>query len=231
MRNQQSADGSWTAYRSDLSSACPSIDPLTFTGPDTNSTTLGAIGLAAAGDPADPTTISWLAAHRATDGGWAYLPTDGAPSDPNSTALVISALDATGSDADEGVETSARTVLTRFQFGCDASNSDRGALWFPPFAEEDGYVASSLATAQALIAMAGVDLADVGPTGPRAVSLDCDGATATTTTTAPSTTIPATPTTDPTQTTTATGDAVLGTSTVQATAATPQSTTQVPYTG
>src|SRR5207253_6785224 len=47
LEDQQCDDGSWTAFRSDTAKPCPAIDAHAFTGPDTNSTALAALGLQA----------------------------------------------------------------------------------------------------------------------------------------------------------------------------------------
>ena len=203
-----------------------------FTGPDTNSTALALIGLAAAPAEVSEADATWLLSRRAADGGWAYLPAEGASSDPNSTALVVSALDALGVAAAPVEGRSPRELLTRFQFGCDAPAADRGALWFPPFVEEDGYVPSALATAQGLPALAGVNLARIaGADGSDrvAATLNCDEPSTTTTTTTPQTTTTTSVTTPPA--TTAVVTQVQGASAAQAGAATPQATSTVSYTG
>lgn len=231
---QRCDDGSFTAYRADVSVACPAIDPATFTGPDTNSTALALAGLAAAGQTTNDATVAWITSHLGGDGGWAYLPSPGATADPNSSALVISGLDAAGVDVDALATPSPRSTLMRFQFGCDSLDADRGAFWFPPFVEEDGYYATALATSQALIALAEVDLS--GTAAPPVTESAVNCGTAPTTTafpeidiidavsiTAPSTTAaPATP------------NQVLGTATVRTTtaaAATPRATAGVSYVG
>ena len=48
LRGQQCADGSWMPFRDDLTEPC-AFDPVTFSGPDTNSAALASLGLAAVG--------------------------------------------------------------------------------------------------------------------------------------------------------------------------------------
>ena len=126
--DQQCADGSWMPFRSDLSEPC-AFDPVTFAGPDTNSTSMAAIGLAAVDATARVEVDSWLWSVRNPDGGWSYDAGIGSATDPNSTGLVIAALRVLGSPPD----TAAVNALIGFQFDHNAPQSDQGAFWYPPF--------------------------------------------------------------------------------------------------
>lgn len=180
--DQQCDDGGWTAFRADTSTACPAVDPVNFTGEDTNSTALAVIGLAAHDAvPATPDPAAFLDSVRADDGGWSYLADPDGASDANSTGLVVQALlaDAGGTPDAEGIE-----VLRALQIGCDAPAEDRGALAFQ--ADQDGSLTpNALATIQALPALA----AAFFPLAPRTLAAlpaapNCEPAPATTTTTA-----------------------------------------------
>lgn len=146
-----SAIGAWMAYRADTSVPCPAPDPDTFSGPDTNQTALAVQALEAwevnvANDPA-----GFFEDAQTADGGFAYYP--GQDSDPNSTALVIQALVALGSNPQTEWDVAGGDPLTSllsWQLGCDADAADRGAF-ASPFS--DGFP-DLLATEQAVPAAA-----------------------------------------------------------------------------
>ncbi len=93
LETQQCADGSFTAFRADTAVACPAVDPNTFSGPDTNSTALAVLGLAAQGDSAAASKgAAALDAVRNGGGGWGFLSRADQPSDANSTGVVLIAL-------------------------------------------------------------------------------------------------------------------------------------------
>ena len=181
--DQQCDDGGWTAFRADTSTACPPVDPVNFTGEDTNSTALAMIGLAAHDAvPTSPDPTAFLQSIRADDGGWSYLADPDGASDANSTGLVIQALlaDAGGGMPDaQGIE-----VLRALQIGCDAPAEDRGAIAFQ--ADPDGSLTpNALSTIQVLPALA----AAFFPLSPRTLgplpgAPNCDPAPPATTTTA-----------------------------------------------
>ena len=180
--DQQCDGGGWTSFRSDTSTACPDVDPATFSGPDTNSTALALLGLAAHDAvPDSPDPAAFLDSVRTDDGGWSYLADPDGDSDANSTGLVVQALlaDAGGGEPDaEGIQ-----VLRDVQVGCEAPAEDRGALAFQP--EGDGTLTpNTLATVQALPALAAAffPLAE-GDLGALPAAPNCDPAPATTTTT------------------------------------------------
>ena len=88
--NAQDSDGGWDYL--DVAG-----DP---SGSDTNSTSMVLMALDAAGDHAcDATAVAWLATQQEADGGFQYQPGPySLGSDPDSTALVVQAIVATGGD-------------------------------------------------------------------------------------------------------------------------------------
>jgi hypothetical protein len=126
--NQQCANGLWTAYRPDVSVACPAANPNTFVGPDTNSTAMAVQGLAAFGVHWNQLkTLVSLLHVQSSDGGFPDIAAAHQSSDPSSTALVIQAFLADNYDP-----TSAVPALASKQLGCAAPLADRGAYFFPP---------------------------------------------------------------------------------------------------
>ncbi len=157
LTRQQCANGLWTSYRASTTTKCPAADPVTFAGPDTNSTSMAVQGLAAYGrHPRRTTLISALNAVRTSAGGFPFLAAPGQPADPDSTALSIQTLLA--STAPVGA---AYSVLAGFQLGCADPAGDRGAFFYPGARSP-----SVLATVQAVPAAAGVTL----PLGPSQLS-------------------------------------------------------------
>ena len=145
--SQQCADGSWMPERTDLSTPC-AFNPVTFAGPDTNSTAMAVLGLHAVGATAAIEPTTWLASIRDADGGWSY---DGAPttgSDPDSTGLVMAAERALGDKPDAH----AIAALRSFQFDSSAAPADQGAFFYPPFSGPP--VANRLATNDAMTGLA-----------------------------------------------------------------------------
>ncbi|MFE6662492.1 prenyltransferase/squalene oxidase repeat-containing protein [Streptomyces sp. NPDC057697] len=84
---QQCADGAYAAYRADVSEPCDDKTVL-----DTNATAAATQALVEVGGHRDIVNngVRWLKSVQNEDGGWGY--TAGAPSDANSTSLVIGAL-------------------------------------------------------------------------------------------------------------------------------------------
>ena len=133
---QQCADGLWTSYRADTSTPCPAADPNTFSGPDTNSSSLAIQGLAAySSHPLKALVLKAFKRIQTSDGGFPFLAARRQSSDPNSTALSIQALLAEGVAAPltgyrpGGI--SPYATLAGFQLGCSDPVSDRGAFFFP----------------------------------------------------------------------------------------------------
>jgi len=147
---QQCASGTYQAFRADTSVACPAPDPATFSGPDSNSTALGALALQAVGKQTQATrAITALLAAQNADGGWGY--TLGATSDVNSTGLSLAAVKGVA------VAKTARTAVNRAtgylkgaQVACSAPADTRFGLPYQP-----GQPVNALASGQALIGIAG----------------------------------------------------------------------------
>lgn len=140
---QQCADGSFVAYRASTSAPCPAADPANYAGPDSNSTALAAMALAAAGQPRAAERASRaLVAGQNADGGWGY--TLGGASDANSTGLVLAALDRS-SDDEAAAE---RRGLRWLRASLGTCSRGSAGLPFQPGGAPDGY-----ASAQALLGM------------------------------------------------------------------------------
>ncbi len=148
LAGQQCSSGAFSSFRADTSVPCAAPDPDAFTGPDSNSTALAAIALKSAGRGAAASrAVSALRATQNADGGWGY--TLGGPSDVNSTALAVAALQAfpTTLQAD-GPIPRATTYLKKAQLPCTVAS--RGALPYQP-----GQAANALASVQGLLGWAG----------------------------------------------------------------------------
>lgn len=92
LKNAQDSDGGW-----DYLDIRNDPNPNDFASSDTNSTAMALMALAAAGDHSrDAGGLSWLKSQQGTDGGFPYQA--GSSSDPDSTALVVQAILATGGD-------------------------------------------------------------------------------------------------------------------------------------
>jgi hypothetical protein len=155
---QQCADGSFQAYRTDLSKPCSKPDPATYTGPDTNSTATALMALMALDDsrvglPA--TTVSkvvdaaqragnWLRSQQNADGGWPYY--GGGTSDANSTGLALSAILTQAPSYDIPAYRKASRFLGRLSGSCASG----GGLAYQPGSAVDGS-----ATAQGLVGLVG----------------------------------------------------------------------------
>ncbi len=141
--------------------SCPTANPNTFAGPDTNNSAMAIQGLASYQVfPRRAATLSSLHAIQSADGGFPYLAAAGQSSDPNSTALVIQALLSTGVSATAWRKGSAtpQSALASYQLGCQDTASDRGAFFYPGDRSPN-----LLATVQAVPAAAGVPLSAVQP--------------------------------------------------------------------
>jgi hypothetical protein len=137
LQDQQCSDGGWESYRSDLGTPCPAPDPGTFTGPDTNSTSLATEGLVAQGavDTTENHAITtFFESAQNTDGGFGLIGASSQSPDPDSTGEVIQALVALGQLTNPAFTQSGGTpptALETFQLGCSAKASHRGAYIFP----------------------------------------------------------------------------------------------------
>lgn len=168
LEKQQCSNGLWQAYRADTKTPCPASNAETYTGPDTNSTSLAVQGLAAYGDyPMETSTIEQFHQIQSADGGFAFVAASGQSSDPDSTALVIQALIAEGQDPASASWTvsgsNPYTALASYQLGCSAPAADRGAFYYPGSSDPN-----VIATVQAVAAAAG-DVLPV-PNGPISTS-------------------------------------------------------------
>jgi hypothetical protein len=147
-------NGAWMSYRprtdpSDPGSAlvpCTAFDDNTFTGIDTNSTSIASEAMVAAHRTPDFDALSWLARNENADGSFGFFV--GNDGDPDSDALAIQAIVAGGEDPTAGrwVKGSAdpMTSLLSFQLGCDQAAADQGAFTFPG----SGGATNALATEQ-----------------------------------------------------------------------------------
>ena len=133
----QCADGGWTTPDNTVN-GCNGL-PASFSGPDTNSTSLALQGLAAQGaltSGVSSKALAFLSNGQDADAGWSYFPntiaTPGA-TDPDSTALVIQALLALGASPtssafSKGAATPVSALLA-FQI---SSGAGAGGFYFPP---------------------------------------------------------------------------------------------------
>ncbi len=175
LAGQQCADGSFTAFRADPAKAC---DAKTMR--DTNQTGAAVQALAALGGRSDVVqkAMTWLKSVQNDDGGWSSMA--GAPSDANSTSVVIGALAAAGEKpasvtSKKGNKTPYDALLA-LQLGCDAKEGERGAFAFQP---KDGALApNAYATSAAALGALGkgfvVDPAGKDVTEP-VKPLTCEG--------------------------------------------------------
>ena len=179
LEGQQCADGSWTSFRPDTKLACPAVDPANFVGPDTNSTALAVLGLAAQGATTPAKNgVAALDAVRNAGGGWGFLARRDQATDADSTGVVLEALRTVNGTVDPR----GTKALLALQVGCTAAAADRGALAFQP-GDGGALTPNLLATVQAVPALAGVAMPVVAPPIAPGVPVPCT-ATATTTTTA-----------------------------------------------
>ena len=100
--NQQCPDGGFSSYKSTV--ACPAFDSVAFTGGrDSNATAMAVSALEWIGTPASiaaaTKAATYLRGVQQSDGGWELYPGSGLGTDPNSTGLVLLALDAAGLSA------------------------------------------------------------------------------------------------------------------------------------
>lgn len=178
----QCADGGFAAGLDD--------DPATCAGA-VDGTALAVQALLAAGRVGDADAIAaaldFLEAAQAPGGGLGTAA--GSAPNANSTGLAAQAL-AVGGRADAAA--SAQAYLVSLQAGCDADPTDRGAVAFDDAGVDDR---AARATAQAVLGLAGVGLADVSAAGATAAvpAHDCPAPTTTTAPPTTSTTAPPAP--------------------------------------
>lgn len=147
---QQCANGSYQSYRADTSVACTAPDPASFTGPDSNSTALGAMALQAVGKDAQATkAVAALLSTQNADGGWGY--TLGGTSDVNSTGLALAAVKGIAiTKASRAAVNRATGYIKAAQIACTAPVESRFGLPYQP-----GQPVNALASGQGLIGIAG----------------------------------------------------------------------------
>ena len=130
LTGQQCQGGGWTSYVT-ATNPCNGL-PANYAGPDTNSTALAVLGLAAQGaaSTARSAALGFLGTDQNSDGGWGYYPTN--TTDPNSTGLVMQAFAAQGVRASDlslvRAQGSPVSALLSFQVG---TGSGAGAFSFP----------------------------------------------------------------------------------------------------
>ncbi|HEY5833437.1 prenyltransferase/squalene oxidase repeat-containing protein [Streptomyces sp.] len=164
---QQCADGGFPSFRADTAKPCaPKAE-------DTNATGIAVQALAALGGhgPAVAKATGWLKGVQNPDGGWSYNP--GGASDPDSTAVVIGALKAAGTDPGGATSKTGHTpydALRGFQFGCAARPAERGAFGYPM----NGKLSvNAKATADAVRGARGAGFVVSAPTERQAAAPDC----------------------------------------------------------
>ena len=144
---QQCANGSYQAYRANVSEPCSAPDPEGFTGPDSNSTALAAMALKAAGRSAQSArALAALLAAQNADGGWGYIL--GGASDVNSTGLALAAV--TDEARAKAAAVRATGYLAKAQSPCSAPVASRFGLPYQP-----GGPVDALASGQGLIGLSG----------------------------------------------------------------------------
>jgi hypothetical protein len=154
---QQCQDGSFQAYRVDLTKPCDPVDAANYAGPDTNSTATAAMALMALDDrnavggtllgkvvDAASKATAWLRRQQNADGGWPW--TTGGPSDANSTGLSLAALLTQAPTYDFPAYRKASRYLGRQSASCSAGGG---------FAFQSGGPANASATAQGLTGLVG----------------------------------------------------------------------------
>lgn len=152
--DQQCAEGSFTAYRSDPAVPCAPWDPATFSGQDTNATAIGALALRALGrDGRADRAVAWLLRAQTRGGGWPWFV--GGQPDAISTGLVLTAL--AGVPGTKGARQAGERYLRRLAVGCSAPPAERFAMPFQP-----GFTPDPLSTSQSLLGLGrGLPVADL----------------------------------------------------------------------
>jgi hypothetical protein len=152
LKHQQCPNGMWVSYRAMTHRKCPPVNPQSFTGPDTNSTSLAVQGLSAYDrQPRRGRLLDRLHDIQSRDGGFPYLAKPGQASDPNSTAVTIQAIlavkAAPGSATWMTHDGGPYRALASYQLRCQAPKRDRGAFYFP--GSRDANVLATVPSVQA----------------------------------------------------------------------------------
>ena len=114
---QQCANGGFQAYRPDTAKACDVSDPVNYTGPDTNTTSLALTALSALKQSAGAkSAAAWLTKQQNKDGGWPWF--SGSPSDSSSTGLALAAVKALNSSASTSAIVKAGKYLISVKLSC-----------------------------------------------------------------------------------------------------------------
>ncbi len=147
--DQQCRNGSFQAYRPDPEATCDKSDPVSFTGPDTNSTATAAMALYATDDEQRAgAAIRWLRRVQNPDGGFPFV--KGGDADANSTGLSLAAIRAARpTAANTRVLARGEKFLSKLQLRCSAKRSMRGLLSF----QAEPETANDLATVQAALGL------------------------------------------------------------------------------
>ncbi|MFJ4919447.1 prenyltransferase/squalene oxidase repeat-containing protein [Streptomyces sp. NPDC088725] len=119
LKGQQCANGAFPSYRADPGTPCDAGTTL-----DSQATAAAVQALSTIGHqrPAMRKALNWLTSTQNTDGGWSRSP--GAPSDAQSTSLVIGALTAAGvrpSSVKSSAHQSPYDALAGFSIPCDVT--------------------------------------------------------------------------------------------------------------
>ncbi len=149
--DQQCADGSFQAYRTNLATPCGPSDPVKSTGPDTNSTAAAIAALMAIDDAgkAPAGTLSrivsaadtaglWLSKQQRADGGWPFYP--GGTSDANSTGLSLAAVMTQAPNFEVPAYVGANRFLGSLVTPC--TSADGGGLSYQKGSKPDGSASS-----------------------------------------------------------------------------------------
>ncbi|HET6861040.1 MAG TPA: prenyltransferase/squalene oxidase repeat-containing protein [Streptomyces sp.] len=129
LTGQQCDSGGFPAYRADATEPCNAKTMV-----DSNATAAAVQALKALGGQDDVVkkSVDWLKSTQNQDGGWSYSP--GAPTDSNSTSIVIGALAAAGEKPAEVRSQKGRSpydALVTFAIPCDAKEGG-GAFAYQP---------------------------------------------------------------------------------------------------
>jgi hypothetical protein len=142
---QQCSNGSFESYRENTTAECATSDPINYSGPDSNSTAMGAIALYLAGKTSEARkAVTWLNGIQNNDSGFPYYA--GGESDANSTGLSILALRTVQPQDRSARVPNAERFLGTLRLKCASG----GGLSF-----QKGQPANAMASAQALMGMVG----------------------------------------------------------------------------
>jgi hypothetical protein len=130
--DQQCADGGFSSFKT--TGPCPAFNPATFTGgTDSNATAMAAEALFAVGTPTAKAAAAKAAAYlksvQLPDGSWEFNPGQSGSGDPDSTGLVLLALNAAGlTPTHAAAPYFASLQVGRTDFASHSPASDRGGI-------------------------------------------------------------------------------------------------------